>query len=243
MKENLALLRGHSFLTSHCSNNELHEYFKMSSLSCWWPWPTHSRVQTTWSWNSLNYFPTCGWSQENKGIHFLKRHLLIVNILYFLNFLNLNAQVGIFWDKPFLGHHWDHLWSNDLHPMEPVCQFDNAGPPQLPRELWFPNLQCSWYTIHSDSVVVINIEMFIELEKSCHLCFSCKIFWYSFHWFFWGPYLWKYFFTLIEAWSTIAVRALPFLSVTEEPGLVWVATEKQWADSSQAQELESESQV
>lgn len=127
-RKSLALLRGHSFLTSHCSNNELHEYFKISSLSCWWPWPTHSRVQTIWFWNSLNYFPTCGWSQENKGIHFLKRHLLIVKILYFLNFLNLNAQVGIFWDKPFLGTHWDHLWSNDLHPMEPVWQFDNADP-------------------------------------------------------------------------------------------------------------------
>lgn len=65
-------------------------------------------------------------------------------------------------------------------------QFGNADPPQSPRELWFPDLQCSGYTNHSDSVVVINIEMSIELEKSCHLSFSCKIFWYSFHWFFWG---------------------------------------------------------
>lgn len=33
-----------------------------------------------------------------------------MNSLYFLNFLNLNAQVWIFWDKPFLGNCWDHLW-------------------------------------------------------------------------------------------------------------------------------------
>lgn len=91
-------------------------------------------------------------------------------------------------------------------------------PSQLPCELWFCDLQCSWYTIHSDSVVVINIGMFIELEKSCHLSFSCKVFWYSFHWFFWVPHLWKYLFTLIEAWSIIAVGALLFLSVTRRTG-------------------------
>lgn len=34
-------------------------------------------------------------------------------VLYFLNLdlgLSLNAHIGIFWEKPFLGNDWDHSW-------------------------------------------------------------------------------------------------------------------------------------
>lgn len=88
------------------------------------------------------------------------------------------------------------------------------GPLQSPCELWFSDL-------HGPSMQFIltlrcwsKLGCLTELETSCHLSFSCKVFWYSFHWFFWGPHLLKYLFTFIKAWSIVAIGTLLFLSAT-----------------------------
>lgn len=61
------------------------------------------------------------------------------------------------------------------NPRNQYASLTKQVPPHLPSALWFPDLHRPRYTIHSDSLVAMKIGMFIELEKSCHLCFSSEV--------------------------------------------------------------------
>lgn len=97
-----AILRDHSFLIGHCSNDELNGYFKMSSLSWWLPQAIQDfrlHHESTVYELSPNMRVVSG-KQCCTLFFSLKRPFHCENVL---NFPNLDAQVGIVFSSKLLG--------------------------------------------------------------------------------------------------------------------------------------------